>query len=266
MEFDIVRATFLSFIQGLTEFLPISSSAHLILPSALLGWDDQGLSFDVAVHLGTLSAVLIYFRHDVWKLIHGCSRHLLFKEGSDEAMLGWKLLLATFPVIIAGYLGKEFIDTSLRATAVIATTTIVYGVLLLWSDRHSSGKNTLDTMTWRQALIIGFAQMLALVPGTSRSGITMTAALFCNLDRESSSRFSFLLSIPVIAGASLFLVLDLIKQAQVNWGELFYGMVLAGLVAYACVTLFLNTISRLGFLPFVIYRFFLGTLLFLFFV
>lgn len=266
MDFDLIRATFLAFIQGLTEFLPISSSAHLILPSALLGWEDQGLAFDVAVHFGTLAAVVIYFRRDIAGIARACLAHLFNGESSSESRLGWQIIVATIPVIIAGFLLKDVVDGYLRHTWVIATTTIVFGVLLYWADVYSNAEKGLSAITWKAAVIIGLAQVLALVPGTSRSGITMTAALFCHLDRQSSSRFSFLLSIPVIAGAALLLLLDLLDQSNVNWGEILYGVALAGVVAYATIHLFLQAINRMGFLPFVIYRLLLGVVLFMFFV
>jgi undecaprenyl-diphosphatase len=264
MDFDVIRITFLALIQGVTEFLPISSSAHLILPSALLGWEDQGLAFDVAVHLGTLSAVVLYFYRDILAIASGCLRHLFRQQASAEGLLGFYLIIATVPVIVAGFLAKDFVDSTLRSPAVIASTTILFGLLLFWSDRYSSGQRQLGDLNWKTAMIIGLAQVLALVPGTSRSGITMTAALFCHQDRASASRFSFLLSIPVIAGAALLLVLDLLEAPEVNWSELVYGMVLAGGVAFACIHFFLKTISQLGFLPFVGYRLLLGAVLFLF--
>jgi len=266
MEFDLIRATFLAIIQGLTEFLPISSSAHLILPSVLLGWEDQGLAFDVAVHLGTLTAVITYFRKDLFRIVTGCLRQAIGGEASEESRLGWLLLLATLPVVIVGFLAKDFVDSTLRNAGVIAVATILFGLLLFWADKSSRNSGSLSSLTWKSALVIGLAQILALIPGTSRSGITMTAALFCHLDRESSSRFSFLLSIPVIAGAALLLILDLLELEQVNWAEIGYAMIVACLVAYLCIYYFLQTINRLGFTPFVIYRVVLGIVLLLFFV
>ena len=262
--FDVLRATILALVQGLTEFLPISSSAHLILPSALFGWEDQGLAFDVAVHLGTLSAVVLYFYRDLLDIARGCLAHLFRREASAASRLGWQLVAATVPVIIAGFLMKDVVDEYLRQTSVIAVATIVFGVLLFWADR-TAGKGSIGAISWKTALIVGLAQVLALIPGTSRSGITMTAGLFCGLDRQSSSRFSFLLSIPVIAGAALLLVLDLLQQDVVNWAELLYGTVLAGITAFICVHFFLRAINAMGFLPFVIYRLVLGITLLVFF-
>lgn len=266
MENDFIRVTLLALIQGITEFLPISSSAHLILPSAILGWDDQGLAFDVAVHFGTLSAVLVYFRKELTAIVSGCLVHVAGGKASDDSRLGWMLLIATVPVIVAGFLARDQVDALLREAVVIAVTTVLFALLLYWADRRSGGNRQLRDVDWKTALVIGLAQVLALIPGTSRSGITMTAAMFCNLDRTSSSRFSFLLSIPVIAGATLLLMLDLMEQPVVNWGEIVYATAVAGITAFACIHFFLRVIERTGFLPFVIYRLLLGAVLFLFFV
>ncbi len=260
-EFDLNRATLLALLQGFTEFLPVSSSAHLILPAALLGWEDQGLAFDVAVHLGTLLAVILYFRRDVLAISRGMLVQLGGGRASDESRLGWQLLVATVPVIVAGALLKDFVDTSLREVWVLTATTLVFGLLLWAADRKGGGGIVLQRMSLRAAVIIGLAQVVALIPGTSRSGITMTAALFCGMDREAASRFSFLLSIPVIAGAALFLLLDLMQEPQVNWSELLYAAVLAMFTAFACIHWFLGIINRIGFLPFVIYRLLLGCVL-----
>ena len=265
MTFDFVRDTLLALIQGLTEFLPVSSSAHLILPSALLGWEDQGLAFDVAVHFGTLLAVMLYFRRDLLAIASGMWRQLAGGEASDNSRLGWYLVLATIPAVIAGYLLKDVVENNFRNVTVITATTLFFGGLLWVADRKPAEVRSLQQLDLRSALIIGFAQVLSLVPGTSRSGITMTAALFCHMDRDAASRFSFLMSVPVIAGAALLLSLDLIEAGGVNWGELAYGMVLSLVSAYVCIHYFLRLISRIGFLPFVIYRLLLGLAL-LFFV
>jgi undecaprenyl-diphosphatase len=260
-EFDFVRATVLALLQGFTEFLPVSSSAHLILPAALLGWKDQGLAFDVAVHLGTLFAVVLYFRRDLLAIARGMLLQLTQGTTSDDSRLGWQLLVATFPVVVAGLLLKDFVETSLREIWVLTTSTLVFGLLLWAADRKANRGDTMQMLSWRSVAVIGFAQVLALVPGTSRSGITTTAALFCGLDRASASRFSFLLSIPVIAGAAALLILDLLQQTQVDWGGLLYALIVAMLTAFVCIRWFLGIIMRVGFLPFVIYRLLLGLVL-----
>lgn len=265
-DFDFLRATVLALLQGLTEFLPVSSSAHLILPSALFGWEDQGLAFDVAVHLGTLCAVLLYFRRDVSAIAVGMFAQLRGGAASDDSRLGWALLLATIPVVLAGALLKDVVDQHLRAMWILTATTLLFGLLLWVADSRHVGRLGLRGMSMRVALVIGLAQVLALIPGTSRSGITMTAALFCGMERDAASRFSFLLSIPVIAGASVLLLLDLLQASTVNWAELSYALVLAMVTALACIHWFLALISRVGFLPFVIYRLLLGLVLLFWFV
>jgi len=266
MDFDLLRATLLALLQGFTEFLPISSSAHLILPAALLGWDDQGLAFDVAVHLGTLFAVLLYFRQDLLGIAAGMLVVVRGGPVSHESRLGWQLVLATLPVVVAGVLLKDFVDASLREVWVLTSTTLLFGLLLWLADRHPASGQGLRGLPWRTVVVIGLAQILALIPGTSRSGITMTAALFCGMDRYAASRFSFLLSIPVIAGAALLLLLDLLDAQQVNWAELLYALIVAMLTALACIHWFLKFITRIGFLPFVVYRLLLGSVLLFFFV
>lgn len=265
-EFDLIRATFLALIQGFTEFLPISSSAHLIFPSALFGWEDQGLAFDVAVHFGTLFAVIFYFRKDIYQIVYAWALHVIKKQNSDDARLGWMILLATLPLVIAGFLLQDMVDSYFRSTTVIATTTILFALLLWFADKNSTSNQELKRLNWKAFLLIGMAQVMALIPGTSRSGVTMTAGLFCKLNRQDTARLSFLLSIPAISGASLLLFIDLLNEASVNWVELIYALVLSGIVAYLCIHYFLKLVTSLGFMPFVIYRMLLGIVLFLFFV
>jgi undecaprenyl-diphosphatase len=265
-DFDFIRATCLAIIQGLTEFLPISSSAHLIFPSALLGWEDQGLAFDVAVHFGSLFAVILYFRRDIYQILNAWLLHVTKRQSSNDAQLGWMIILATLPLIVAGLLLKDIVDSYFRSTTVIASTTIIFALLLWFADKVPMPKKDLNNLDWRAFLIIGVAQTLALIPGTSRSGVTMTAGLFCKLDRQDCARLSFLLSIPAIAGATLLLLLDLLQESSVNWAELIYGLLLSAVVAYLCIHYFLKLVTSLGFMPFVIYRLVLGAVLFIFFV
>ncbi len=261
MDFDVWRATVLAVIQGLTEFLPVSSSAHLILPSELLGWSDQGLSFDMALHFGSLMAVLLYFRNDIRAVGTAMLQQVLRGSTSPDSQLGWYIVLATLPVTVAGLLLQDYVETSLRSVYVIIVTTLFYGLLLGIADKTASQSIGLHGITWRITLIIGLAQMLAIVPGTSRSGITMTAALFCGLRRDVAARFSFLLSIPTIGGAALLKFFDLLQSTSVNWYELAYAMVVAALTAYLCIHYFLKLIARISFMPFVIYRLLLGSIL-----
>lgn len=261
MDFDLIRATLLALIQGLTEFLPISSSAHLIIPSALLGWEDQGLAFDVAVHLGSLFAVMIYFRRELHTLFFAWWRSMTTRSMDDDSRLAWMLIVATLPAAAAGYIFKDLVEVSLRNVVVIAVATIGFGLLLGYADLRRKQERDMRQMDWKTCLFIGFAQVLAFIPGTSRSGITMTAALLCNIGRLEASRFSFLLSIPIIAGASLLLLVDLVEAPDVNWLELGYGVAVTALVAFFCIHYFLRLIGTIGFMPFVIYRLVLGGVL-----
>ncbi len=260
---DLLHIVVLSLIQGLTEFLPISSSAHLILPARLLHWPDQGLAFDVAVHIGTLAAVVIYFRKDLQLLIRDWCFSVMGRGTTQHSKMAWYIGLATIPAVVFGlFLKTSGLGESMRSLQVIAATTLIFGALLGVADYVAQCRWPLKAMTLPKAMIIGFSQMLALVPGTSRSGITMTAALFLGFDRESAARFSFLLSIPVILGAGLLLTLDLVKSTvPVNWQVLLMGALLSGISALVCIHLFLGAINRMGLMPFVIYRLALGVAL-----
>ena len=258
---DTVQVVFLAIVQGLTEFLPISSSAHLILPSALLGWEDQGLAFDVAVHVGSLIAVLMYFRKDIRLLIVCWCRSLTGGQQTPESRLGWQIILATIPAGLAGLFLGDLIELHLRSIAVIAFTTIVFGILLGLSDKFSLRVKNLHQFTWRSALIVGCAQALALIPGTSRSGITITAALALGFDRAAAARFSFLLAIPIIVLSGGYKGVQLVQLEAVPWIEIFLGALLSAVTAYLCIHLFLTWINRIGMLPFVVYRLILGLIL-----
>ena len=261
MESCWLRDTILALVQGLTEFLPISSSAHLILPSAIGGWEDQGLAFDLAVHLGSLLAVVSYFRKTLLQIASEMIPGSATPAQLPRNDLGWKLVVATIPVVVAGFLLKDIVETTLRDARVIVMTTIGFALLLWWADRTDSPLDDEIPISWKAALLIGLAQVLALVPGTSRSGVTMTAALLCGQGRVAASRFSFLLSIPVIAGAALLMIVDLLSIGQVNWYGLAYGLLVSAAAAYTCIHFFLKLINSVGFLPFVIYRLALGVLL-----
>ncbi|WP_047045417.1 undecaprenyl-diphosphate phosphatase [Vibrio mexicanus] len=259
------EAFILALIQGITEFLPVSSSAHLILPSAVLGWDDQGLAFDVAVHVGTLAAVIIYFRSEVIALLSAFFGSIFKGDRSKEAKLAWMIILATIPACVFGLFMKDIIEIYLRSAYVIATTTIVFGLLLWWADKRSSLEFDEHQATWKKALFIGVAQAMAMIPGTSRSGATITAALYLGFTREAAARFSFLMSIPIILLAGGYLGLKLVTSGEpILIGPLFTGVVVSFISAYICIHYFLKLISRMGMTPFVIYRLILGVGLFAF--
>jgi undecaprenyl-diphosphatase len=264
---DSLNAILLALLQGFTEFLPISSSAHLILLPRLLGWEDQGLAFDVAVHVGTLSAVVLYFRRELVPMAQDWLRSLVTRENTANSRLAWAVLWGTVPVGLAGLAFKGYIETNLRSELVIAATTIGFGLLLWLADAKGRGQRDEYSLRISDIVIIGVAQALALIPGTSRSGITMTAGLMLGLSREGAARFSFLLSIPVITLAGMMLTLDLVKQpAAVDWGAMIIGLVTSAITAYLCIHYFLKLLERIGMLPFVIYRLLLGALLVYLFV
>ena len=264
---DTLHIIVLALVQGLTEFLPISSSAHLILVPVLLGWEDQGLAFDVAVHFGTLAAVIVYFRRELRGMSVSWLDSLRTRNPDEEAMLAWAVLLGTIPLGLMGLLFHEAVETYLRSPLVIASTTILFGLALWYADVKGVQTRCEYRMgAWRVAAI-AFSQVLALIPGTSRSGITITTGLLVGLDRKSAARFSFLLSVPAIAMAALYETTNLIEVAEsVDWAAMAMGIGLSALSAYLCIHYFLKLLDRVGMLPFVIYRLFLGVVLFALFL
>jgi undecaprenyl-diphosphatase len=263
---DPLHLIILALVQGITEFLPISSSAHLVLVPVLSDWDDQGLAFDIAVHVGTLLAVVAHFRVDIARMVRGGLRPLTGGAVDVDGRLGWLVVMATIPVGLAGLAFKDVIETGLRSPAVIAWASIGFGLLLWFADRWGRRLRDERTLGWRGALAVGLAQALALIPGTSRSGITMTAGLALGLDRVAAARFSFLLSIPVIALAGGLQLVELAaSDAGVAWGMLIAATLLSAVSAWACIHLFLRWISRIGMLPFVLYRVALGVILLILF-
>ncbi len=256
---DIIQITVLALVQGLTEFLPISSSAHLILVPVLTDWPDQGLAFDVAVHVGTLSAVMLYFRREIVTMTREWFGSFMGKGLTPDAKLAWAVIIGTIPAGLAGVLLKDFIEVHLRDPLVIAWATFGFALLLWWADYFGRRERDEHAITWKDVAVIGFAQALALIPGTSRSGITMTAGLGLGLTRQAAARFSFLLSIPIILAAGGFQALDLAREpAGAQWDVLIQGAVISGVSAYLCIHFFLKLLERIGMLPFVLYRLALG--------
>ena len=261
---DMYQAIILALIQGLTEFLPVSSSAHLLFPSLLLGWTDQGLAFDVAVHVGTLSAVLLYYRADLLRMANRWLRSLAGAPACEDSRMVWYLAVATVPAGLAGLLAGDFIEANLRTLPVIATTTLLFGLLLGLADRRVVAAHAERPLGLTIVILVGLAQVLALVPGVSRSGITMTAALLLGMGRQASARFSFLLSIPIIASAGLLKVWELASgDASVDWSIMGLGVVVSAVSAYACIAAFLRLLDKVGFMPFVYYRIGLALALYL---
>ena len=259
---SILQTVTLAIVQGLTEFLPVSSSAHLLLVPVFTRWQDQGLAFDVALHAGSLAAVIIYFRKDIYAMCTAWWKSVFRREFSDDSRLAWGVILGTIPVGIAGLLLRDVVATSFRDPIVTACGLIVFGLLLGWADWKRRGERTVRELRWRDIFFIGCAQALALIPGTSRSGITITAGLLAGFSRHAAARFSFLLSIPVIALAGLLETRSLILAGpEVNWSAVITGTIIAGVTAYLCIHYFLSFIQRIGMQPFVIYRVALGILL-----
>ena len=252
---DTLQLVLLSVIQGLTEFLPVSSSAHLVLLSEFLRQEDQGIIFDVGLHFGTLIAAIVYFRSDIKTMLINLISEKLSSPGNN---LTFNLAVAVFPILIAGFFLRDSIDLKLRNSEVIAYATILFG-LLLYLAQLNKGKQDVDFLSLPRAFVIGLFQCLALIPGTSRSGITITAGLFLGLSATAASRFSFLLAIPTIGAIALvelvrFSFLDLSQ----NGIELLIAITISFLVAYISIDIFLRLIERIGFTPFVIYRLLLG--------
>ncbi len=260
---DITQLIILALIQGITEFLPVSSSAHLILVPLLTEWQDQGLAIDVAAHLGSLFAVMLYFRKDIARILFSGINSIIKKELSDvDSRLFWYLIFASIPVLVFGFLLHDVISTYLRDPLIIAFASIGFGVLLWYADIAGKRIRQINSIGLRDAIIIGLAQVLALVPGTSRSGITMTAALMLGLDRQSAARFSFLMAVPIILVAGLYESLKLIQMnVTVDLNNFIITAVLSAVSALLSIHLFLKFLDKVGMLPFVIYRLALGLVL-----
>jgi undecaprenyl-diphosphatase len=253
---DIFQAVVLAIVQGIAEFLPISSSAHLILVPEIAGWADQGLAFDLAVHVGTLLAVVVFLKKEI---LHIAPAWFIGWKGFNwdtYGKLGWLVILATIPLGLAGLLLKDIVENDLRSALVIAASTLIFGLLLGWSDRGGD-KNTkpLEDITWKQTLMVGVAQAFALIPGTSRSGVTMTALLAMGFTRIASARFSFLMAVPAIASAGLLKGVELATSTEpAAWGFLFIGAAVSATLAFLCMHWFMRFVDRVGMMPFVIYR------------
>lgn len=252
----------LALLQGLTEFLPVSSSAHLILLPYFADWPDQGLTFDVAVHVGTLFAVVIYFRRELARMTLDWRLSLSVRKPVGESRMVWLIVAATIPAAIAGLILELILPQGLRSPMLIAAATIGFGLLLWWADATGDQSRDERGIGLRDALVVGCAQALALIPGTSRSGITITAGRALGLTRTAAARFSFLLSIPIIALAGGVELLGALRAGEATqWDALLLGALVAFASAYACIHYFLKIITRISLLPFVIYRLALGVII-----
>jgi undecaprenyl-diphosphatase len=248
------QAIILGLVQGLGEFLPISSSAHLVLVPWLFHWEDPGLTFDIALHLGTLIAVAIYFCKDWLRLLSkGFS-----DTKSTDGRLFWYLVLATIPGAVIGFLLEKHAKTIFRNPLLIAVMLILLGVILYWADRKSAKNIDVKNITLPTSFLIGVSQALAIIPGVSRSGITMTTGLLLGMTREGATRFSFLLSAPIIFGAAAVKLPHVIAHPELITGNFIIGMLVAFVSGIASIGLLLRYVQIKTFLPFVWYRFILG--------
>jgi len=270
-------------VQGITEFLPISSSGHLILISVFTGFEDQGPMIDIAVHVGSLLAIIVYFFKDAMGLARGGFASVGIGHAPAERRLFWWIVLSTIPAVIAGFAIKlgylngfvestfgipiveEDLLASIRFTDLIAVNLIVYGILLGLADYFGKEEKTFEQMTWRDGLIVGMAQALALVPGTSRSGVTMTAARLLGYGRFEAARFSFLLSIPAVAGAGVLIIPDLLEADSTLLFEAVITGAMTFAAAFATMAFLMNFLKRASMLVFVLYRIAMGCALLYFF-
>ena len=254
---DILQAAILGLVQGLGEFLPISSSAHLVIVPWLFNWEDPGLTFDIALHIGTLIAVVIYFWKDWLQLIKKGVTDVRSREGR----LFWYLVLATIPGAMIGLLLEKKAETIFRNPVLIAIMLIVLGIVLYWVDRKSAKKIEAENVSLKTSFLIGLSQALAIIPGVSRSGITMTKGLFLGLTREGAARFYFMLSAPIIFGAAIVKVPHIIANPAVITTNFIVGMVVSCVTGIASIGFLLRYVQTKTFLPFAWYRFILGALI-----
>ena len=258
---DFLKAVFLGLLQGLTEFLPISSSAHLRIFPELFGWGDPGAAFTAVIQIGTELAVLIYFRKDIWRIGSAWVQSLYKPElrGRLDSRMGWYIIVGSLPIVILGILLKDIIEQDFRNLWIIGTTLIVLGIILGIADRIGRSDRGIDKMSLKHSVLFGLAQAAALIPGVSRSGATISMGRFLGYDREAATRFAFLLAIPAVVGAGLF------ELPEIPGGDNIFGVwetlvatVVSFLVGYAAIAWLLRYVSTRSYLPFVIYRILLG--------
>jgi undecaprenyl-diphosphatase len=252
----------LAIVQGLTEFLPISSSGHLVLVPSAAGWTDQGLAFDVAVHFGSLLAVCAFFRNDILALLRGSGQILTRQSQTPESRMALAIGIGTIPAALAGLALAGWIEANLRSPAVIVVTLSAYAIVMVLADRFGRRERNVANISLADAVVIGCAQALALVPGTSRSGVTISAARILGFDRLDAARFSFLLSVPVILLATVYEMGGLLAGDEaVAWSQLSIAALVAAIVAYASIDFFMRFVSRIGLLPFALYRLVLAAII-----
>lgn len=250
-----LQVVVLAIVQGLTEFLPISSSGHLVLVPSAAGWADQGLAFDVAVHFGSLLAVCLFFRDDIIALLRGAAQLTTLRMETPESRVALAIGIGTVPAALAGLTLAGWIEANLRSPAVVVLTLSGYAIVMVLADRFGRRERNVSNISVVDAVVIGCAQALALVPGTSRSGVTISAARILGFDRLDAARFSFLLSAPVILLATVYEFGKLIVgDVAVAWLQLIIAVLVSAVVAYASIDFFMRFVSRIGLLPFALYR------------
>lgn len=268
---ELIEAIILGLVQGLTEFLPISSSAHLLILSKIMG-HDAGATFTAISQLGTELAVIIYFRKDIARIIGRWFRHFSTSKGSHavaipkddpDVRMGWLIIIGTIPIVIVGFLAQDLIDTTLRSLWITATVLIVFGIILGVADLFGRKTKNIETLTYRDGIFIGLAQMLALIPGVSRSGATMTMGRALGYERPAVARYGFLLAIPAVFGSGLYKLAKSFGEPKGAYGypETLVATVVAFVVGYAVIAFLMRYIQTRSFLPFVIYRILLGAAL-----
>ena len=260
---DFLKAVILGLIQGLTEFLPISSSAHLRIFPELFGWGDPGAAFTAVIQIGTELAVLIYFRKDIWRIGSTWVRSLFQPEyrGHIDARMGWYVIVGSLPIVVLGILLKDIIEEDFRNLWIIGTTLIVLGVVLGIADRTAKQDRDLKQVGMRHAVLLGLAQSAALIPGVSRSGATISMGLFLGLTREAATRIAFLLAIPAVVGAGLFELKEIPNgHNDFGWGPTLVATLVSFAVGYAAIAWLLRYVASHSYTPFVIYRIALGVL------
>lgn len=258
---DLLKAVVLGVIQGLTEFLPISSSAHLRIFPELFGWGDPGAAFTAVIQIGTELAVLIYFRKDIWRIGNAWVRSLVRPEyrGTLDARMGWYVIVGSLPIVVLGVLLKDVIERDFRNLWIIGCTLIVLGVVLGIADRVGRTDRVLGRLTMKDAVLMGAAQALALIPGVSRSGATISMGRFLGLEREAATRFAFLLAIPAVVGAGLFELKEIPHgHNDFAWAPTITATVVSFVVGYAAIAWLLRYVSTRSYTPFVVYRIVLG--------
>jgi len=258
---DLLKAVVLGIIQGLTEFLPISSSAHLRIFPELFGWGDPGAAFTAVIQIGTELAVLIYFRKDIWRIGSAWVRSLFQPEyrGTLDSRMGWFIIVGSLPIVVLGVLLKDVIERDFRNLWIIGTTLVVLGIILGIADRVGRTDRPLGKITLKDAVLMGAAQALALIPGVSRSGATISMGRFLGFEREAATRFAFLLAIPAVVGAGLFELKEIPHgHNDFGWGPTITATVVSFVVGYAAIAWLLRYVSTKSYTPFVIYRILLG--------